>query len=201
MWYVRTIAVVVLGIVTTLGAAMGCAILSPRTYVHWAFWGPKVVERRDKDGAMRQFSVAELWESFGRREHLLPRTSMLPTSHWIEAGWPWYALEGDVNPTIANGLTTSLPPVSMAEFIVPARTLFGLPREPRLVPVHPLWSGFSRDVVFYSAIWFALCIGRDYLRVHRRRVRGRCTRCNYDLRGSAQDAACCPECGSPKISS
>jgi hypothetical protein len=195
MWYVRTIAVLVLGIVTTLGVAMGCAILSPRTYVHWAFWGPKVIERRDKDGAMQPFSVTELWESFGRRER------ELQWGHWIEAGWPWFALEGDVSPTIANGLTTSLPPVSMAELIVPARTLLGLPREPRLVPVHPLWSGFARDVVFYSAIWFVLCIGRDSLRVHRRRVRGRCPCCNYDLRGLTQDATCCPECGAARNSS
>jgi hypothetical protein len=61
------------------------------------------------------------------------------------------------------------------------------------VPVQVLWPGFALDTAFYAAIAFTLLSAPPAIRRHRRRARGRCPACGYDLNGST--SAVCPECG------
>lgn len=66
----------------------------------------------------------------------------------------------------------------------------------RVIPLAPIWLGFTVDALFYGAAWgvlLALVVGPGALRRALRRRRGRCLRCAYDLRGIPEGA--CPECG------
>jgi hypothetical protein len=62
-----------------------------------------------------------------------------------------------------------------------------------LVPFIPLPWGFSMDTLLYGTVWLFLLAIPLRLRVLVRRMRGRCARCAYDLRGDFDRG--CPECG------
>ncbi|MBL8759803.1 MAG: hypothetical protein JNL50_00730 [Phycisphaerae bacterium] len=62
------------------------------------------------------------------------------------------------------------------------------------IPFAPMWAGLLADWVLFSVLWLlVLSLGRSN-RDCRRRRRGLCTRCAYDLKGLAP-ASPCPECG------
>jgi hypothetical protein len=62
------------------------------------------------------------------------------------------------------------------------------------LPLFPLWPGFALNTIFYAALAWILWQIPLALRRHRRRRAGRCTRCNYDLKGLPPGSPC-PECG------
>jgi len=62
-----------------------------------------------------------------------------------------------------------------------------------VVPLGPVWKGLIVNTLVFSAGWLAFMVVVGMIRAHVRRCRGCCTRCGYDLRGSA--GARCPECG------
>lgn len=62
----------------------------------------------------------------------------------------------------------------------------------------PLFPGLLLNTAFYGSIYFALGLGFVSLRRTRRRRRGQCPRCAYDLR--ATTAPVCPECGHTRAS-
>jgi hypothetical protein len=66
-------------------------------------------------------------------------------------------------------------------------------REARF-PLRPIWPGFALDTAFYGILAFLLWSAPGAIRRHRRRARGRCPACGYDLKGAP--TAMCPECGS-----
>jgi len=53
----------------------------------------------------------------------------------------------------------------------------------RIVPFGPIWPGFLIDTLFYAAIWFGVFFGFTGAKKLMRVRRGRCPRCGYDLRG------------------
>lgn len=66
------------------------------------------------------------------------------------------------------------------------------------LPLMPLWPGFAINTLFYSAcvatLWLAFATTRHAVnRKRRRRARGLCESCGYDITGLTQ----CPECGRP----
>ena len=75
------------------------------------------------------------------------------------------------------------------------------------LPLRPIWPGFAANMVLYAIILWLLSIAFVNLRQRRRRRRGHCIKCNYDLRGApapgskratSEDEnanAICPECG------
>ncbi len=70
------------------------------------------------------------------------------------------------------------------------------PRYKRLLPLRPLWIGFTANSLSYGLLLWLLIAGpfalRRLLRLLRRR-RGLCPACGYDLRHAEHEA--CPECG------
>jgi len=63
----------------------------------------------------------------------------------------------------------------------------------RALPYKPLWMGFAVNSIFYSVfVWLAALLLYT-LRLNIRLKRGRCLKCNYNLRGSSGGG--CPECG------
>lgn len=63
----------------------------------------------------------------------------------------------------------------------------------RALPLRPIWPGVLIDTGFYAGLWAMLFVGVSLLRMHRRRRRGQCPRCSYDLRHGLEHG--CPECG------
>lgn len=66
--------------------------------------------------------------------------------------------------------------------------------KPLVLPTAPLWRGFIPNTLIYSAATWTLWSIVPLTRRWRRRKRGLCVGCGYDLRGLA-DGAVCPECG------
>jgi hypothetical protein len=61
------------------------------------------------------------------------------------------------------------------------------------LPLIPIWPGFAINTLLYGAALWLLLAGPGALRRIMRRRRGRCPKCNYDLRGVS--GVGCPECG------
>ncbi len=67
----------------------------------------------------------------------------------------------------------------------------------KYLPLRPIWPGFAINTVFYTAILWLLFAAPFALRRWRRRKRGLCPACGYDLRGRPPNSGsqACPECG------
>lgn len=64
------------------------------------------------------------------------------------------------------------------------------------LPLLPVWEGILGNALVFALAWWAVLIGPLALRRVRRRRRGRCAACGYDLRGLSTDSSArCPECG------
>jgi hypothetical protein len=61
-------------------------------------------------------------------------------------------------------------------------------------PLRPIWAGLLGNTLFYGSITLALLIVLRHARARRRRARGRCIACGYEL---GTGVATCPECGLP----
>lgn len=59
-------------------------------------------------------------------------------------------------------------------------------------PLRPIWTGLVGNTAFYAAITLGLLVGVRVLRTRRRRARGRCVACGYEL---GDGVGVCPECG------
>jgi hypothetical protein len=62
-----------------------------------------------------------------------------------------------------------------------------------VLPLRPLWPGFAGNTLAYGAVLAVVVFIPAKLRRTLRRRRGRCVKCNYDLRGLPDGP--CPECG------
>ena len=61
------------------------------------------------------------------------------------------------------------------------------------IPLQLLWVGFTINTIFYGVLLWLLMLGLHRARRVRRRKRGLCIKCGYDLRGDF--SAGCSECG------
>ncbi|UYV11519.1 MAG: hypothetical protein NCW75_09420 [Phycisphaera sp.] len=102
----------------------------------------------------------------------------------IRAGWPLHA---------AQGRTWSTATSNNEEFL-PEPRLFG---RDWTVPVGPIWRGLLGNTILYAAITLVLLVGLRLVRTRRRRARGRCVACGYEL-GEGVGVGVCPECGLAK---
>jgi hypothetical protein len=122
-----------------------------------------------------------------------------PTARRLQAGFPFIAFEsfhlthtftwekatGIVSPPTETWGGWLLSPTSRMD-------------EERSLPVVPVWPGFAINTVLYAAVVWLTCMGLTVRRRRRSIRRGLCTKCGYDLRGSAPEATICPECGATR---
>ena len=64
-----------------------------------------------------------------------------------------------------------------------------------VVPSVAIWPGLAINTIFYAAILWLLWAAPGAIRRLRRKQRGQCIHCGYDLRGAPADSVNCPECG------
>lgn len=67
----------------------------------------------------------------------------------------------------------------------------------RALPARPIWPGLLADTLFYAVLFAGLHQLVGWGKRARRRGRGRCAACGYDITGIADDEPC-PECGRVK---
>lgn len=129
-----------------------------------------------------------------------PETEPLPP--WIElhrfrVGWPFRAAYWDVHLIPGKGNRAQVDAV-FARIHAVSGLRIGIERprwligdEYRRVPVVPIAFGLFANAAFFAAVWlFSGSIWRT-VRQRRRRSRGRCTACGYELAGLPR----CAECG------
>ncbi len=68
------------------------------------------------------------------------------------------------------------------------------PPPPKALPCFPIWSGLAINLAFWSAAAVPLVLAPAAVRRLRRKRRGACAACGYDLR-DLPAGALCPECG------
>jgi hypothetical protein len=125
----------------------------------------------------------------------LPTWARVPDEHWAPrgvttyaAGWPWPALsawEEHHPPNPARVLRTMHDAWVIAR--VPSVAT-------RWLPLRPMWPGLIADTLFYATLIMASASGASCFRGCRRRQRGLCPACGYDVRATPAGAPC-PECG------
>jgi len=104
-------------------------------------------------------------------------------------GWPlpafWFAW--DKSPASAT-ITGGFDPAILNPPPPPGR---GSTR--RAIPYRPIALGLIVDTLAFAALWSVLLLGVPMRQSRRRRSRGLCPRCGYDLKGETDIT--CPECG------
>ena len=119
------------------------------------------------------------------------RFGAVGTGPWGAAhGWPMYSLSAwrDWNPDPER---TALD----AEYLTFGGWDLPMRRNSssvRLIPLTPIQPGFAINTLFYAVVLWVLVAGPRALNRKRRRMRGLCVNCAYDLRGNSSGV--CPEC-------
>jgi hypothetical protein len=117
------------------------------------------------------------------------------------SGWPERSLSSEIwyHASTPQGPSTVDPPVIRGGWLLEPAASFG---HPRVISWRPLWPGFAINTIFCAAaLWFIFAIPGVVKRL-RRRAKGRCIHCGYDLRGQTAESKKCPECGlTPESSS
>jgi len=136
------------------------------------------------------------WSRCRREEPCVLLSSSMPrNSSYIEyaSGWPFLALRY----WSIEKWTKSADRFVEREglWVLPAWCEFGDAGNStrRNLPFLPAWWGFAANAALYAAVLWLLIPGPFALRRYVRCRRGRCVKCNYDLRGTAGER--CPECG------
>ncbi len=194
-----------------LGTLVGAAILNIAVALACAAGpGPAVFDPQLTARLRRsQFEAADVgrddepWiESACRAtgvEVVFLRPAAGPRTRSHRSGWPLRALEGRALDALGAGAD----PVghrwaveASGELQLEYSIVSGKPKVVsvrRIMPLRPMWPGFALNtLIFAAAVPACLTLARTSQRVLRR-LRGRCTRCGYDLRG--EPGGGCPECG------
>lgn len=118
-------------------------------------------------------------------------------------GWPMLAMWCSYNTktwVIKDDGTRAWQPARSESLLQPSASLQRLlptGSGDRPLPLRPIVTGFAGDTALYSfAWWFALFVAKKTRR-WRRRAKGQCEHCVYDLRGTSSDR--CPECGNVSV--
>lgn len=154
---------------------------------HWrdAFrthWESSIVPEGTYDPPGPEFErpVADPRPHYARRAYTGHVQSIVSTS----AGWPWSAASG-------RGLLDGTPSRVWSEW----QSAVKLGSLTMRVPVRPIWPGLLANTVFYAGALFGVLVCLRVWRTRRRRARGRCVACNYQL---GEGISVCPECGLEK---
>ncbi len=216
--YLRRIAIcLLLGAITTVAVAWGCAFLIDITTAATNVAGVKglggqdwVILRHDRGSAVRVRALAvsglagyeeiyptdpsplPAWGRLGAQ--LSEQRTGEPFTRAADAyGWPmlsmWCGFAWDTEHW-PDALI--VPPLS-AITVAPRPGVAFESMSLRALPLRLIWPGFGLGVALYGLPWFGLLFGRGIARRWLRRHRGLCLACGYDLRGAVHER--CPECG------
>jgi len=210
-WLVRILVCLILGAITTVAVAWGCAwflTFSTRSNdaLSWRFNGEGYddwyVGDAKQTGALRvvsswrtQVGISSImWDPSAPppEDRIPPWAGLLhPTgsssSRVADArGWPTLAMWSGFAESW-SGFSNSGPTIKIISGLeLPPRD--SVPtwnvNHYRLLPLRPIWPGFLIDTLFYAAIWFGVFFGFSSAKRFIRVRRGRCPRCGYDLRGN-----------------
>ena len=119
----------------------------------------------------------------------------------VSCGFPFRCLSGErrstylpnVPATTGTRDDTNLsgwPPAWTPGFLNPAG------RREFLLPTRPLPIGFAANTAVYACAWFVVLCAPVSIKTWRRRRRGQCVKCAYDLTGVTES---CPECGAASL--
>ena len=168
-------------------------------------WGAYAIrDMEDPIAAARQWAVGGplAWGDLGRavREFQEGGTPM----HGLEdaRGWPALALGvryAGFDPYRPGTLRADggimLPPLLRTRSQAFIRRSGADAATVRALPLTPLWPGLLADTLFYALLFASLHQLTAWGRRARRRGRGRCAACGYDLTGID---GVCPECGAAR---
>jgi hypothetical protein len=209
----RLLLCLLLGFVTTLALAWGCAaVMNPqRTYPQFdhrlradGITEVRVTHRRFGHTRINRAQCAELQLDDETGDILMARWhSDGAESSETQAGWPLRALRStnhaDISIFTRNSFMgigrSGLNPVPDGWLLAPFPAGQIGAGMWRAVPLRPMWFGLASDVFILGAMWLVAIVGVSAWRRRRRRVRGRCPWCGYDVRSSGREGALCPECG------
>ena len=217
-WMRRAGAALVLGMATTVGLAWLCAIVDVKGESHRAqyksteyiaslavreAWG--MTDLRwiaiANDG-MGRFTADEEMPPYWSRTARLNGPFVSATVFGVPdrrievaTGWPWRALRAEYR---GNAMGVRGPGNAIYSTVsgieLPGRFVrrHGNQR-PAALPYEPIWPGLMADVMLFGILWWGLIGAVSALRGWRRRQRGCCVACGYDLCGELEGG--CPECG------
>lgn len=163
----------------------------------------------------RYFANAPGWfaaSSFRRSRDESLHALHRPVERWSaqRAGWPMHAMMTEqyaIGPRPPIERVQDMPLVSLRHGLRGGLILHHQPQHPMLhplghhsLPLMPLWPGFAVNTAFYAAsiatLWLTVSGGLHLMGTKkRRRKRGLCESCGYDIQGLPT----CPECGRPGI--
>ena len=141
------------------------------------------MERKPQpDGTTKEIKTfAELPSWLGNRTLVAP---VVARTH-LAQGWPFRCANGthhfSINPPNLTNTLTGLIPVSKQPNIIGHRVL----------AYHPIWPGLIYNTLIYASIWLAIFTLFPIANQARRKRKGLCPNCAYDLKGTNA----CPECG------
>lgn len=150
------------------------------------------------------FAASSFRRSHDESLHALHR----PVERWSaqRAGWPMHAMMTEqyaIGPRPPIERVQDMPIASLRHGLRGGLILHHQPQHPMLhplghhsLPLMPLWPGFATNTAFYAAsiatLWLTIGGGLHLLGTKkRRRKRGLCESCGYDIQGLET----CPECG------
>jgi len=114
------------------------------------------------------------------------------------AGWPMLALRYTVEQHVPPQTPgTRVRPTWVSHWGADVTRWFPTWAGGEHLPLLPIPLGFVVDMAFFGAVIWAMARGVVFIRAARRRRRGLCGGCGYDLRGLAPSVPC-PECGAAR---
>jgi hypothetical protein len=137
----------------------------------------------------RQDELAAAFEAAGLSSFAGDETST--TIDRTTDGWPWRCL---ARARVSRGSPTRTDDrwtLTVDEFKRPRGPLGFV--EPLQLSLRPIVPGLLLDTAAYGAAWALPLLGLPLLKQTRRRRKGRCPRCAYDLKRDLEEG--CPECG------
>lgn len=176
----------------------------------------RLISVTDSDGLYAGFSqrkwLCEIDPEWVRREGATPRNAEFALAR-LYYGWPFRSMSCDSIAVYLKGSNTYLPHevtiLDRAQSLAGYRSMDSqifLPDEfPRWVPpqrsppvFRPMprvieWPGFLASTTLYGSLMWLVVFAPFTARRIRRRCRGRCVKCGYQL----EDLPTCPECGTP----
>jgi hypothetical protein len=117
------------------------------------------------------------WTVIGHNKNGWPWRSMARATLIVRSEHPdmdlWTLTLKGTQPSVPPGMSFQPPPLQL--------------------PLRPIFPGYLLNTGFYGVLWSVPFFGLPLLRARRRRRKGRCPRCSYDLKHAFDPG--CPECG------